>query len=122
MTTRATPPGKLRQAALAWTVMVSLLLVWAASGQRAADIPVRSAVASLAEARGQDHVATPVAIGKAHRPADVRSGPEPDLLALLAEAPVLANGPKADEPSCPQAALRCLQPRHRHEPRAPPLT
>ncbi|MBZ4691240.1 MAG: hypothetical protein JG765_2491 [Cereibacter sp.] len=122
MTARATPPGKLRQAALAWTVMVSLLLVWAASGQRLADIPVRSAVASLAKSLGQDHIATPVAIGKAHRPSEVRSGPEPGPLALLTEAPVLPNGPKADEPSCPQAALSCVHPWHRPEPRAPPLT
>ncbi|MDP3340802.1 hypothetical protein [Frigidibacter sp.] len=122
MTTRATPPGKLRQAAFAWTVVLSLFMVWAASGQRPAGIPVQSGAASLAEARGHDHVATPVAASKAHRPSEVRSGPDPDLLALIAEAPGFPVGTAANEPACPPIASRCLQPRHRPEPRAPPLT
>ena len=123
MTARATLAGKLRQATFAWTVALSLLVVWAVSQPRPADLPGHSAAAGLAEARGADHVAaSAAAAGKADRPSELRSGTGPDLLALVPAMLALPEGAEADDAACPPAALHCLQPRQRPEPRAPPLT
>lgn len=116
------PSAKLRQAFFAWTIGLTLALVWIGSQLRSSEFPTFSASVGFASMQAPDHVAKLSATGKIHRSPDIRHGSDPDLLYLAAGTAKEAVRIVRDAPSCatgsPPRAERLTIP----EPRGPPLT
>ncbi|MFN3722070.1 MAG: hypothetical protein ACK4VZ_03415 [Paracoccaceae bacterium] len=120
MNLQANPFAIRRRAFFAWTVVLSLALVWIGVQPRPTDFSTHSARGNLSALLAADPVATLSAAGKTHRSPEVGQGGDNDfaLLAygLLHGAIDLGRdiGSYATDEPCP--ASHCTLP----EPRAPP--
>lgn len=121
MNSRAIPSAKLRQAFLAWTVVLSLALVWIGAESRPSDFPAHSASVSFASVHATDHAATLSAAGKIHRSPEFRQGSDPDFVALASGTVNDVGRIEFGVPFCASDGPACKERRTIPEPRAPPV-
>lgn len=112
--------ANLRQAFLAWTVLLSLVLVWSGAQPRSSEVPTQAIAASLSAVQAAEHVATLSAGGKLHRAPEFRAGGDADAVVLAAGLVLAAPGSGRDLAVCTEDAPCGASHRALPEPRAPP--
>jgi hypothetical protein len=86
-------PAKLIQAVLAWTIVLSLMLVWIGAQPRASDFPRNEAFSGLSALQAPDHAATLTTVGKMNRSAEYRHGNDTDVSPFVSDAAYGPTGP-----------------------------
>ncbi|PJF09035.1 hypothetical protein [Pseudorhodobacter sp. MZDSW-24AT] len=120
--TRRTPLlADLRQAFVAWTLLLAMALVWSAAPSRSTEFPSHAALATLAAVQSAEPVATLSAAGKLHRAPEFRAGDEPDAVLLSPALALAATGARHAWAFCQRDLPCAARHRTRPEPRAPPL-
>jgi hypothetical protein len=78
--------GKLRQAVLVWTMVLSLVLVWIGAQPRPSDFPRHGAFDGFSAVLAPDHAATLTTVSKINRSAEYRHSNDTDVSPFVSDA------------------------------------
>lgn len=84
---------RLLQAVLAWTMVLSLVLVWIGAQPRASDFPRHGAFDGFSSVLAPDHAATLTNVSKINRSAEYRYGNDTDVAPFVSDAVYGPIGP-----------------------------